>query len=501
MADTMKSLGVIAATKKLTLSYVVQSDVPESVWGDPLRLRQVIVNLVGNAIKFTHEGEIAVVVSRVGEKVRFDVRDTGIGIAPDLRKRIFEPFTQADTSHSRRYGGTGLGLSIVARLLEVMGGAVDVASEQGAGSVFSFVVPLTADAIGAAPQRRPWESQLAGRSVIIVEPAEMSRMAIKEVLRSRGVFATACGSVAEAPRGRFACAITADPSMDVQPQVVISSPLTPGPYPVQVTRPIGESELIDAVGIALGLASQVVEYTREPSITESTSRQILLVDDNEVNREVIAELLTRLGHGVTTARDGEEALVLLQRSSFDLILMDVQLPGIDGLEVTRRFRARGRSTPVIALTAHSSREDRERCLEAGMNGVLVKPVDGAALAAAISGNSRPESLLDVVGGSLALLTRVRDAFRRQTPALMTAIREAVARGDAEGLARAAHTLKGSLSHFPQHHGGALAVELEAAAKGGDLHRAAGLLPALEAALEGLTKALALECGGAQQPHS
>jgi signal transduction histidine kinase len=128
------------------------------VWADAVRLRQILVNLVGNAIKFTHAGEISVVVARAGDKVRFDVRDTGVGIAPAVRQRIFEPFAQADSSHSRRYGGSGLGLSIVARLLEAMGGSVQVSSEQGSGSVFSFVVPLATDSIGAVPERRPWES-------------------------------------------------------------------------------------------------------------------------------------------------------------------------------------------------------------------------------------------------------------------------------------------------------------------------------------------------------
>ncbi|HYO77495.1 MAG TPA: ATP-binding protein, partial [Thermoanaerobaculia bacterium] len=165
MTDTMKSVAALAATKRLTLSYFVSPECPETVWGDPVRLRQILFNLVGNAIKFTHEGEIAVRVTHAKGKIRFDVRDTGVGIAPAVRQRIFEPFAQADSSLGRRYGGAGLGLSIVTRLLEAMGGTVDVASEQGAGSVFSFTIPLPADAIGAAPERQSWESTLAGRSI------------------------------------------------------------------------------------------------------------------------------------------------------------------------------------------------------------------------------------------------------------------------------------------------------------------------------------------------
>src|SRR5688572_19636729 len=145
--DTMKSVGIMAASKKLTLSYFVHPDVPETVWADPIRLRQIVVNLVGNAIKFTHDGEITVSALSAGDKVRFDVRDTGVGIAPAVRHRIFEPFAQADSSHARQFGGTGLGLSIVARLLDAMGGSVQVSSEEGSGSVFSFFVPLATDAV------------------------------------------------------------------------------------------------------------------------------------------------------------------------------------------------------------------------------------------------------------------------------------------------------------------------------------------------------------------
>ena len=492
MSETMKSLGVIAASKRLTLSYLVQADLPETVWGDPQRLRQVLVNLVGNAIKFTHEGEIAVHVSRANGKVRFDVRDTGIGIAPALRKRIFDPFTQADSSHSRRYGGAGLGLSIVARLIEAMGGTVDVESEQGGGSVFSFVIPLEADAVGAAPQRRPWESALAGRSVLVIERAEMARTAIADILRSRGVFASASASAASAPEGRFACAVTADPVIAIQPQVVIASPNDP-PAPLQVTRPVGERELIDAVGVALGLTTQTVEYTLAPEVHISEPKRVLLVEDNEVNREVVGEMLRRLGHLVSFAFDGEEAVATIERGVFDVVFMDVQLPRVDGLEATRRVRAMGRTTPIIAVTAHSARSDRDRCLRAGMNSVLVKPVSSAQLAAAIGSASQPaeaDSLIQVVGGNVELFARVREAFAKQTPELFAGIRAAIARRDADSLAQHAHTLKGSLSNFPPERGAILAKEVESAAREGDVDRAAALLPGLEQAVAQLSNDLA-----------
>jgi signal transduction histidine kinase/CheY-like chemotaxis protein len=493
LAETMKALGVIAAGKRLTLSYLVQPDVPDTVWGDPQRLRQVLVNLCGNAIKFTHEGEIFVHVSRAGPKVRFDVRDTGIGIAPALRERIFEPFTQVDSSFARRHGGAGLGLSIVARLLEVMGGTVDVSSEQGAGSVFSFIVPLTADAIGSAPQRRTWEPSLAGRTVLIVEPAEMARTAMAEMLRSRGIFASACSTAATAPEGRFACAVTADASLAMQPQVRITSPLSPEGDFIHVTRPVVERELIDAIGMALGLMTHAAEYTLTARPRATEAQRVLLVEDNEVNREVVGEMIRRLGHNVDVAVDGEEALAMLARDRFDVVFMDVQLPGIDGLEATRRFRAAGGTTPVIALTAHSTRSDAESCLAAGMKSVIVKPVDADRLAQVI-GEVRREagdsSLLDIVGGNVELFSKVRDVFTKQTPELLTAMREAAASRDATALARHAHKLKGSLSNFPRDSGAKIAAIVEDAARAGELDGIDAMLQELEAAVARLTAQMA-----------
>jgi len=506
MSDMMKSLGVIGAAKRLTLSYMVQSEVTDDVWGDPLRLRQILVNLVGNAIKFTHEGEIAVTVSRPGSpdsqpKVRFEVRDTGVGIAPALRQRIFEPFTQADSTHSRSFGGAGLGLSIVVRLLEAMGGSVHLSSEQGAGSVFSFDIPLASDVISNPPARQEWESALAGMSIVIVEPAEMARATIKEILRSRGVFASAFAHAAEVPMGRFACAVTSDASVlanapgGAPPQVLITSPLEHSDHPNQVTRPVGEGELIEAIGVALGLTQRPPEYTLAPAFRSAQTLRVLLVDDSDVNREVFSEMLRRLGHEATVAADGESALAMLSTTTFDLIFMDVQLPVMDGLEVTRRFRAAGHTTPVIALTAHTSQQDHDRCLAAGMNAVVTKPVDAAHLAAAIESATRRESIIDVVGGNAALLARVRDAFERQTPELLSGMREALSHNDAGALARHAHKLKGSISYFPGERGSTFARDIETAAKAGDLKRAAALMPELEKAIVELSEVLSRGSAG------
>ena len=489
MHETMKSVGVIAASKKLTLSYFVQPAVPETVWADAMRLRQILVNLVGNAIKFTHAGEISVGVARAGDKVRFDVRDTGVGIAPAVRQRIFEPFAQADSSHGRRYGGSGLGLSIVARLLEAMGGSVQVSSEPGSGSVFSFVVPLATDALGATPQRKPWESALQGKAILVIEPEEMARSSVAQILRTRGVFAGAFSRAADAPQGRFACAVTSDPSVNVRPQVIITSPLDTNDHPIRVTRPVGERELIDAVGVALGLTEAEPEYTLEPLPAGRASLQVLIVDDSDVNLEVISEMVRRLGHEVSVATDGEVALASMTSQPFDLVFMDVQLPGMDGLETTRRYRDGGGKTPIVALTAHTSARDRDRCLAAGMQAVLSKPVDTSQLAKAIEEVTHRDSIVDVVGGNMELLVRVRDAFARQTPEILAGMRDAIARSDAEALASHAHKLKGSMSYFPGERGAEIARNVELAARAGDVVRAAGLLPDLERAVIELERAL------------
>jgi CheY-like chemotaxis protein len=241
--------------------------------------------------------------------------------------------------------------------------------------------------------------------------------------------------------------------------------------------------------------TQAVEYTLPPRVRPAEPRRILLVEDNEVNREVIAEMLRRLGHLVATAVDGESALAILAAEPFDLVFMDVQLPGIDGLEATRRFRASGGTTQVIALTAHSTRADADRCLAAGMSSVLVKPVDATKLAQAIGDAPPPEqedaaSLLDVVGGNVELFTRVRDVFAKQTPELLAAMRAAVAAGDRDALARHAHKLRGSLSNFPRTSGASLAAGVEAAAREGELAELDAMVDDLEAAVARLTEQLA-----------
>ena len=525
VTDTLKTLGITAAEKGLTLALAVSPEVPDRLWGDPLRIRQIVVNLVGNAIKFTNRGDVVVRVScevmavdRV--TIGFEVRDTGVGIDPSRRHLIFDPFAQADSSRSRRYGGSGLGLAIVSRLLEAMGGVITFESEQGKGSTFRFVLPMPCEPVGTgAPPE--WEMPLAGTRVLLIEPNATTRAILAETLRAHRMvpesYATLDRALQPSIRAAYACVVAdanilaTTPWIPPVPVVRITSPLAPHHGGVLVTRPVGEQELIDAIGVALGLTERTMTYTLERRPEIARPLRVLVVDDNVVNQEFAAEAVRRLGHLVTAVDSGAEALEILARRTFDVVLLDVQMPGLDGLEVTRRFRtiealgSRGTRTPVIAVTAHTTREDRDRCAEAGFDAVLTKPATQASLGAIIRevtgvmlptapSSSPAHAILDAVGGNVRLLARVRDAFALQTPRLLTALRDAIAARDGEALFQTAHTLKGAISNFDVPEAIAAAIELERAGKASDFIRAEELLPELEAAIHDLEEQIEAALG-------
>jgi two-component system, sensor histidine kinase and response regulator len=506
ITDTMKTLGVTAAQKGLTIAFSIAPDVPDRLWGDPLRLRQILVNLVGNAIKFTISGEVVVRVrseAGLGPEVmlHLEVRDTGMGIDAHKRATIFDPFSQADSSHSsRRYGGTGLGLSIVFRLVEAMGGSVNFDSEPGKGSTFRVRVKLAYDSIaGIVPPQ--WLTALAAVRVLVVEPHSATRAVIGEVLETHGMVPELYPSIADALqpsiREAFSCVVidatvlASTPWISPVPVVQIVSPVSTMVYPmVTVTRPLGERELLEAVAVALGVIDRRMSFTLERRVANDRPQAVLVVDDHPVNLEFAAEALRRLGHSVATAANGTEALRLMQARAFDIALIDVQMPEMDGFEVVRRLRVveRGRHTRVIALTAHTAPEDRERCVAAGMDGVLTKPLTQNRLAAVLRGQSpEPEgdTILEAVGGNMKLLARVRDAFTSQSPRLIDAMRDAIAQRNADVLYRSAHTLKGAISNFGMGEALDAAIQLERAGKESDFSHAATILPTLEIAVREL----------------
>lgn len=511
--DALKELGIIAAEKGLTLAYAVAPEVPDMLWGDRLRIRQIFVNLIGNALKFTNRGEVAVrvscqVMSVDRATIVFEVRDTGVGIDPLQRESIFDPFTEADSTHSRRYGSSGLGLAIVSRLLEAMGGVITVESEQGKGSTFRVVLPLPCEPVGSTSPPE-WEKALAGVRVLLIEPNITARTMLGGMLRAHGMvpeaYATLDRALEPSIRAAYACLVAdasilaTTPWIPPVPVVRIASPLAPAHHGgVFVTRPVGERELIDAVGVALGVTPRAMTYTLERRSDISRPLRVLVVDDNTVSQEFAAEAVRRIGHIVTTAASGSEALDILARKSFEVVLLDVQMEGVDGLEVTRRFRAaeRGKRTPIVALTAQTATSDRDRCLEAGFDAVVTKPATQGTLGAIIrevtgamrtfDGIPAPaDAILDAVGGNVRLLARVRDAFAMQTPRLLDALREAIAAHDGDALFRTAHTLKGAISNFDVPGAIATTSQIEHAAKAEDFAHAGELLPDLEAAIHEL----------------
>ncbi|MBK8325490.1 MAG: response regulator [Betaproteobacteria bacterium] len=412
--DAMRSLALPAREKGLRLRAEVDAGVPAEVVGDSGRYRQVLMNLVGNAIKFTQEGEVQVRVStRSGEGeamvLETSVRDTGIGIGADKLAHIFDAFTQEDTSITRRYGGTGLGLTISRRLVELMDGRIRVESEVGKGSDFAFTVAVRTRA--AAMPGEADARVLAGRRVLIVDDAQSHRETLQRLIEGWGMKVEVADSantalarlLGEAPfdallldaelhemtGAQFALALDQPAYANVRlPIVLLESGAGAGIPPRGVTRvvrtPLAPSDLMDALAFAL----------RRPRSREILSMHVLLVEDNIINERVATAMLEKRGCRVSVAHDGEEALAACESRTFDAVLMDMQMPVMDGLEATRRLREREAAlrharTPVLAMTANAMEEDREACLAAGMDDFLAKPIRPDELFARLERLARP----------------------------------------------------------------------------------------------------------------
>jgi len=425
IADTVRVFAVQAAEKKLEFVYDIEPGLPERVVGDPVRLRQVLTNLIGNAIKFTHRGGVSVQIERQAEAddritLQLAVRDTGIGIPNDKQQAIFDAFTQADASITRQFGGTGLGLSISSRLVETMGGRVWLESEAGRGSTFHFTVQLKRD-LSHATERPPSRADLQGMPVLIVDDNEADRRIIERITRHWGMRPQAVGGAEAALsvlRGARANAtpfglIILDcemPDIDgIQlARRICQEDLAPGSPFLLLTsarerqdsatfgdlgicawlsKPLDPPDLMDAVGRALGPAlapAKVPERDERPASVPERSLSILVAEDNPVNQRLVTRMLQKQGYSVTLVKNGREAAETFTRRSFDAILMDVQMPEMDGFQATEIIRAReretgARRTPIIALTAHAMTGDRERCLAAGMDAYASKPIDLAEL--------------------------------------------------------------------------------------------------------------------------
>ena len=503
MGDAMKTMALEARRKGLEIAYEIMPDTPDALLGDPTRLRQIVFNLVGNAIKFTEHGEVFVRVQPQSDDGRevtcyFTVSDTGIGIDEEKQASIFAPFLQADTSTTRIYGGSGLGLTISARLVEMMNGRLWVESEPGKGSLFHFTARF---GLQTSSQAERTAIAFEGVRALVVEDHAASRRILADTLRRWKIETQEADSsksamefLERAKRAKtpFRLVLLDDtlpdadsyelalrmrknlrPAVDVV--LLLGSPsrrtekgeLADGGAFSCLSKPFKQSELLDTIRSVLG-ASDRTGANPESAVSGPAPRvrrelDILLVEDNPVNRRLAQKVLETEGYRVTAAENGAAALELHERRRFDLILMDVQMPRMDGIETTAAIRNREKTTggriPIVALTAHAMVGDRERCLEAGMDGYLIKPIQPGMLVEAIERlqldsagrlqSARREevvldraALLERVGGDMQLLAEIAGLFSRECGPLLASVREAMDNGNTDRFAREVHTLRG-----------------------------------------------------------
>ena len=564
MEAALKTLALRADEKGLELLCDVTAEVPDMVMGDPGRLRQILVNLVGNAIKFTDEGEVALKVQlelEEGNRVRlhFVVSDTGIGIAQNKLESIFESFAQADTSTTREYGGTGLGLTISRRLIELMGGTIWIESELGVGSHFHFTLlldrseakPATGD--GTVPQE-----MLAGVRVLVIDDNRTNRRILEGLLRSWGMEPTVVCGAEEAlavlgesrePGHSFQLIVTDMhmPKMDgfglVEkikqrggPATATIMMLTSAGHRGDAARcqqlgiaayllkPVRKVELREAIARLLGAKDQThasTMITRDSLQDERDPEQwldILLAEDNIVNQKLATRLLEKRGHKVMVVGNGREALAALAHKSYDLVLMDVQMPELGGIEATTMLREKEKLTgahqPIVAMAALVMKNDRERCLAAGMDGYLAKPIRPQELDEVLDarmvrrsssprrGSSAPVpsqrpvdvgELLDRLDGDRVFLAELTELFRADYPRQIRAIREAILQDDALGVKQASHALKGALSNLAASQAREMAANLERLGASGDLASARTALGDLEKELTRTIESLDALC--------
>jgi signal transduction histidine kinase/CheY-like chemotaxis protein/HPt (histidine-containing phosphotransfer) domain-containing protein/putative methionine-R-sulfoxide reductase with GAF domain len=571
LAHGLKPLALRAHQKGLELVVDVPWDTPDALVGDPGRLRQIILNLVGNALKFTERGSVIVRVTTESEeadsaRLHFTVTDTGIGIPPDKHALVFEAFEQADTSTTRRYGGTGLGLAITRRLVEMMSGRIWVESAVGEGSTFHFTARFGVGHPVTPPSPLPLE-ELLGASALVVDDHAINRRIVLDMLTRWGLEATAVGGAdaalgaiqhARAAGRPFALVLTdsempgmdgfslcerirADSANAGVTLIMLSSVGRPGDaarcreigIAGYLAKPIAQEELLDAIltatvarpkpGGSLALVTRHVLRERRRRL------RILLAEDNPVNQQLAVRLVERQGHTCEVANTGHEALEALRRERFDLVLMDVQMPGMDGLEATAAIRdleaqaasgswapgvgssfTVGGRIPVVAVTAHAMKGDRERCLDAGMDGYLTKPIRPAELASAIerwlprdslatppvappapAGKVVPSSSPPVDLEAARRLAAGDEALRAEIAALFVEscqqhrvdLRNALQAKDCARIAQIAHTLKGASGTVGAATAQALAGELEALSREGHQDRLITLADELERELE------------------
>ena len=531
VGDAAKVLALRAAEKGLELACHIHPDVPDEVLGDVGRLRQVLLNVLGNAVKFTDAGEVVLDV-RVEEAnparatLRFAVTDTGVGIPAEKQQQIFQAFTQADASTTRRFGGTGLGLAIALRLVELMNGRMWVQSEVGHGSTFFFTAGFDRPQAATQPQLLDKTTALDGLHVLVVDDNATNRRILDEMLASWHMKPAAVAD-AEAALAALAAAVARQQPFDV----ILADRHMPGVdgfmlarrvrrdkqfgrtpiimmmsvgdakendgrglgVDAYLTKPVKHSDLLDALATLFRVSTRRPREERrdQPSARPQKRLRVLLAEDNLVNRKLVVRLLEKRGHQVHAVDNGRSAVTMIASTAagFDVVLMDLQMPEMSGFEATHAIRERehGSQThvPIVALTAHAMAGDRERCLAAGMDGYLSKPIevndlimtverfgsDSAVPVDVPEQATRPrpavfdeKTALTYTGGDRQLLKEVIGLFRKDSPASLRRIERAVHKHDSDGLRMAAHALKGAIATVGSPAGRETVAELEALAK-------------------------------------
>ena len=572
LEDFAALLALRAHDKGLEFICAAAPEVPAHLSGDPGRLRQVLINLAGNAVKFTHQGEIAVRATLVSETatevvLRFSVKDTGIGIAADKQDLMFQKFTQADASTTRQYGGTGLGLAISKQLAEIMGGEIGVESEEGRGSEFWFTARLGKQA-GMARNAMP-PAQIRGVHILVVDDSPTNREILAAQLNAWGTRSEETsdgpGALLALARARdagdpfaavildmqmpgmdgedLARAIKSDATLAKTILVLMTSIGQRGDarhmeelgFAAYLVKPARQSDLFDC--LAAVLAGAAVALPVRPIVTRHAIREmrrgavrILLAEDNITNQQVALGILGKLGLRADAVANGAEAVSALESIAYDLVLMDVQMPKMDGLEATGHIRdprsaVLNHLVPIIAMTAHAMQGDRQRCLDAGMNDYVTKPVSPQALSEALARwlpgddaagpkdeSAEPEAAIaeeaEAAAGDdletqvfdrLGLLARlmddedlaltVVDGFLEDVPRQIGALRSYLDAGDVEGSIRQAHTIKGASANVGGELLRAAAFDMEKAAQTGDLSAVKARLPDLQARFARLKEAM------------
>jgi PAS domain S-box-containing protein len=544
--EATKAFSVMAAEKGLELACDVAADVPDALIGDALRLRQILMNLINNAIKFSDQGDVVVRVRATGRssdevRLQFEVSDMGIGISQDDQNRIFAPFTQVDPSNTRRQGGTGLGLAIATELVRLMGGRLSVDSTPGRGSTFYFEVPLVPNlSVREEPAGGPGvRDELSRMQIMVVDDNATSRRILVELLERwelrPTVTSDAQSCLAElrqttVDKAPFQIALVdalmsgvdgftlveqiqaADPPLAETVILMISAAdrqtfryrceaLKISAY---LEKPISQTSLGSALANVMGAAGHEAGLQIASSRAEwhpSQSRRVLLAEDTVATQKIVKNILTKRGHAVEIASNGREVVEMLRFQPFDIVLMDVQMPIMDGLQATSAIRSLeaslGQRVPIVALTAHAMHGDRERCLAAGMDAYLVKPVSTANLIELVerfssrSDNLSPlenppasdscggagdsdrrvfdmNSALARLGNDQGFFSNLVEFFLEDYPTLMAQIREALQNRDPAGVALAAHSLKGLVGNFDAHAAVRAAARLEKAGFDQDL---------------------------------